>query len=74
VLSDVVMPRMGGVALFHALRERRLAVPVVLLTGHPLEREMEDLRARGLLEWLPKPPRLEELAEVLASALNAGAS
>jgi two-component system cell cycle sensor histidine kinase/response regulator CckA len=72
VLSDVVMPRMGGVALLHGLRERGWGVPVVMLTGHPLEKEMEDLRARGLLEWLPKPPRLEELAEVIASALNKG--
>jgi two-component system cell cycle sensor histidine kinase/response regulator CckA len=72
VLSDVVMPGMGGIALLHALRERGLGVPVVMLTGHPLEKEMEDLRAQGLLEWLPKPPRLEELAEVMASALKEG--
>jgi two-component system cell cycle sensor histidine kinase/response regulator CckA len=70
VLSDVVMPRMGGVALFHALRERGLGVPVVLLTGHPLEKEMEDLRLQGLADWLPKPPGLERLAEVVARALG----
>jgi two-component system cell cycle sensor histidine kinase/response regulator CckA len=70
VLSDVVMPGMSGVALLHALRERGLGVPVVMLTGHPLEKEMEDLRAQGLLEWLPKPPRLEDLAEVMAWALK----
>jgi two-component system cell cycle sensor histidine kinase/response regulator CckA len=70
LLSDVVMPGMGGVALLHASRERGLTVPVVMLTGHPLEREMEELRAQGMLEWLPKPPSLEELAEVIASALH----
>jgi two-component system cell cycle sensor histidine kinase/response regulator CckA len=70
VLSDVVMPRMGGVALLRRIRERGWRVPVVMLTGHPLEKEMEDLRAEGLMEWLPKPPRLEELAEVIASALK----
>ena len=70
VLSDVVMPGMGGVALLHALRQRGLTVKVVMLTGHPLEREMENLRAQGLVNWLPKPPRLEQLAEVVARILN----
>jgi two-component system cell cycle sensor histidine kinase/response regulator CckA len=70
VLSDVVMPGMGGVALLHGLRERGLDVPVVMLTGHPLEKEMENLRAQGLLEWLPKPPEFEQLAEVVARALS----
>ena len=70
MLSDVVMPGMGGVALLHALRQRGLAVPVVMLTGHPLEEEMESLRAQGMSDWLPKPPSLERLAEVVAQALK----
>jgi two-component system cell cycle sensor histidine kinase/response regulator CckA len=70
VLSDVVMPQMGGIALIHALRERGLTVPVVMLTGHAIHREMEELRAQGMIDWLPKPPRLEELARVIARALG----
>ena len=70
LLSDVVMPGMGGKALLHALREKAFAVPVVLLTGHPLEKEMEELRAQGMADWLPKPPELEKLAEVVARALE----
>jgi PAS domain S-box-containing protein len=70
VLSDVVMPGMDGVALLRGLRERGSAVPVVMLTGHPPEEKMKDLRAQGLLEWLPKPPELEQLAEMVARALS----
>jgi two-component system cell cycle sensor histidine kinase/response regulator CckA len=70
VLSDVVMPRMSGIALLHAMRERGLVVRVVMLTGHPLKKEMEQLRAHGMIDWLPKPPRLEQLAEVVARALG----
>ena len=70
VLSDVVMPGMGGIALFHALRQRNLAVKVVLTTGHPLVEDMERLRTQGLSDWLPKPPSLEQLAEVVARALE----
>jgi len=71
VLSDVVMPGMGGVALLHGLRQRGLAVKVVLTTGHPLEKEMESLRAQGMSDWLPKPLSLEQLAAVMARALKA---
>jgi two-component system cell cycle sensor histidine kinase/response regulator CckA len=72
LLSDVVMPEMGGVALLHALKEKGLAVRVVMLTGHPIRKQMEELRAQGMTDWLPKPPRLEQLAEVIARALGAG--
>ncbi len=70
MLNDVVMPEMGGIALFHALRQRGLMMKVVLMTGHPLEEEMERLRTQGLSDWLPKPPSLEQLAEVVARALK----
>jgi PAS domain S-box-containing protein len=69
VLSDVVMPEMGGIALFHTLREKGLDVPVVLLTGHPMEEELEALIERGLNGYLLKPPRAEELANLLAELL-----
>ncbi|MCK4471085.1 MAG: response regulator, partial [Anaerolineae bacterium] len=72
VLSDVVMPGMGGVTLFHALRQRSLAMKVVLMTGHPSEEEMESLRTQGLSDWLPKPSNLEQLAQVLTRVLEEG--
>jgi signal transduction histidine kinase/ActR/RegA family two-component response regulator len=70
VLSDVVMPRMGGAALLHALRERELQVKAVMVTGHPLEKELEDLRAQGMTDWLLKPVDMSQLAAVMARALS----
>jgi CheY-like chemotaxis protein len=70
VLSDVVMPKMGGIALLHALRERELTVGVVMLTGHPLGEKLENLREQGMIDWMTKPPKLEQLAQLLARALN----
>ena len=70
ILSDVVMPGMGGIALLHALKARGLPVRMVMLTGHPLGKEMESLRTQGMIDWLPKPPNIEQLAEVVARALN----
>jgi PAS domain S-box-containing protein len=72
VLSDVVMPEMGGIALFQALRERGLTIPVILMTGHPMQEELEDLRSEGLPAWMLKPPRLKQLAEIVALTLISG--
>jgi CheY-like chemotaxis protein len=69
VLSDAVMPKMGGVALLHAMRKQKLKIPLVLLTGHPLGKELENLEALGLAGWLPKPPTLANLSRLLAQVL-----
>jgi len=61
---------MGGTALLHAIRQRGLVVSVVMLTGHPLEDELEGLRAHGMVDWLPKPVSLEQLAETVAKTLG----
>jgi two-component system, cell cycle sensor histidine kinase and response regulator CckA len=65
VLSDAIMPEMGGIALFHALRDRNLAIPFVVITGHAMEKDIENLRALGLRGWLIKPPNLSQLAGTL---------
>jgi DNA-binding NtrC family response regulator len=73
VVSDLVMPEMGGQALFHALRERGLTLPVVMMSGHPMESEMASLQAQGLAGWLLKPPSIEQLAQLLARTLESDA-
>ncbi|MCP4543026.1 MAG: response regulator, partial [Chloroflexi bacterium] len=73
VLSDVVMPRMGGQALFHAMRQRGLTTPVFMLSGHLVGSELDSLQAQGLAGWMLKPPDMEQLARLLARALNSDA-
>jgi two-component system, cell cycle sensor histidine kinase and response regulator CckA len=69
VLSDVIMPRLGGIALFHALKEHGWQTPVILLTGHPLEEELDILTKNGLAAWLSKPPNIEHLAQTIHDVL-----
>ncbi len=73
VLSDVVMPELGGIALLHHIQEHGLALRMVLLTGHPIKKELENLRSQNgnslLVDWMLKPPSLEQLAQVVARAL-----
>ena len=72
ILSDMVMPGMGGEALFYALRGRAPALPMVIMTGHPMGREVAALQAQGLAGWVAKPPVVAELATTLAQALQRG--
>ncbi len=66
VLSDVVMPEMGGIALAHALRMQGFTRPIILMSGHPLDEETGTLQEAGVHTWLVKPCTLEELAQALA--------
>jgi two-component system, cell cycle sensor histidine kinase and response regulator CckA len=74
VVSDLVMPEMGGEALFQALRQRGLTVPVMILSGHPMVAELQAMQAQGLAGWLLKPIGTEELAAAVARALSGAKS
>jgi len=71
VLSDLVMPRMGGRALVQTLQEECPEVRVIILTGHPLDQEMSGIQLEGIKGWMQKPPNLEGLADLLTKALHA---
>ncbi len=80
ILSDVVMPKMGGKALFQALKQRDGAtssgagsdggLKMVLMTGHPLEDDLRALREQGLDGWIAKPPDLDELGRLIARVIG----
>ncbi len=79
VISDVVMPEMGGLALVHAMYQQGFHTGVILLTGHPLKEELERLHKQGdaaidalVRDWVLKPPTLEQLAQAITGALKAG--
>jgi signal transduction histidine kinase/ActR/RegA family two-component response regulator len=70
VLTDMVMPRMGGRRLISALRQIDPTVKVVVVTGHPLDSGPESLEMTGVTDWLQKPPKLDHLATVLETVLR----
>jgi PAS domain S-box-containing protein len=70
ILSDVVMPRLGGIGLAKALRLRGLHTPVILMTGHPMGEERVGLSTLGISAWLEKPPDSSALAQAIAAAVK----
>jgi PAS domain S-box-containing protein len=70
ILSDVVMPRMGGVELFQALNQQGNQIPVILMSGHSLEEaQVAALQSQGLAGWLAKPLDMDRLAQMVATAV-----
>ncbi|MEZ4591602.1 MAG: ATP-binding protein [Chloroflexota bacterium] len=71
VISDQIMPVMGGAALFRALQERSEAPPFIMLSGHTLNsRQPEDEPAAQFVS-LSKPIKLEALATAVSTLLSA---
>jgi len=70
ILSDIVMPLMGGMALVQALRERQWHKPVLLVTGHSLRDELSTLKPIFPVDWIFKPPTVDMLATKIARLLN----
>ncbi|HSG61194.1 MAG TPA: hybrid sensor histidine kinase/response regulator [Pseudomonadales bacterium] len=55
VLTDIAMPDMNGVRLFHAIRDRGWSMPVLALTGNALREEITSYEAEGFDAVLAKP-------------------
>ena len=69
VLTDMVMPEMGGVELLYLLKERNPDTKTVVMTGYPLEDEDRKLLSPGISGWLEKPVDLGRLMQVVSEAL-----
>lgn len=67
ILSDLVMPEMDGLALFHQARERGIGAPCLLLSAYPEAIEQAD--ERQLFAMLQKPCSAEELFEACEQAV-----
>jgi DNA-binding NtrC family response regulator len=70
VLSDLVMPEMGGVALHAALKDRHPDVKMVVMTGYPLAEGGKDLLEQGIVAWLQKPLDGETLGKAMRKILE----
>jgi two-component system nitrogen regulation response regulator NtrX len=72
VILDIKMPGMDGLGLMENLRQRRLEVPVVILTGHGDEFTARDCLEAGAAAYLTKPPDRAELLLAVRSSVAQG--
>jgi signal transduction histidine kinase/CheY-like chemotaxis protein len=70
VLSDIVMPEMGGMELYQEVQEIAPELPLVLITGYPLGKGTRELLDENRMVWLQKPLDVEELAREMRKMLR----
>ncbi len=71
LLTDMRMPRMGGMELIEAVRERNLPVPIVVLSGYH-DYSVDELQDRGADAVLDKPATPTMLRETLERVASGG--
>jgi two-component system, cell cycle sensor histidine kinase and response regulator CckA len=74
VVSDVVMPVMGGMALYQALCQQWPQVKMLFVTGHPVREQEKDILERGNVHWLQKPFSVQIFSQVVHDLLNHSSS
>ncbi len=70
VLTDLVMPGLGGGELAKLLRHQQPDIKILIMTGHPLNENESLLGELEKIEWLQKPFEIEDLADRLRAVLD----
>jgi response regulator RpfG family c-di-GMP phosphodiesterase len=70
VLTDMKMPRMGGITLVEQLRKHAPSTVAVIMTGFGTVETAIDAMKRGAYDYVLKPFKLEEVLQVVERAVE----
>jgi two-component system cell cycle sensor histidine kinase/response regulator CckA len=70
ILTDLVMPEMGGERLLQLLKTENPSLKAVILTGYPLTADPVELQDIEALTWCQKPVTMETLSQIVADTLR----
>lgn len=70
VITDLVMPLMGGEELYLEIKKRWPRIKVLFITGHPLSEGSNTLLASGDVPWLQKPFSIVKIQQTLHELLE----
>lgn len=73
VLTDMRMPRMGGLDLLDAIRERKIQTQVVVMTAYSTTDTALDAMRKGAYDYIVKPFKLDEVKVILNKCLEKSA-
>jgi CheY-like chemotaxis protein len=72
IITDVVMPRMGGKSLLQELRRISPALKTLAITGYVGQQDIAALRQDGFTGIVHKPFDMDTLASMVRQVLDAG--
>jgi len=68
IITDINMPKMGGIELFRKVKEKFPDMPIILMTGYGIEKVKQDVeKADG---FLAKPFELDDLNQLVEKILS----
>ena len=70
VILDMIMPKMGGIDTFRALRKINPEAKIIIASGFAKDRSILDLKDEGLVDFIGKPYHRRDLEQILASSLQ----
>jgi DNA-binding NtrC family response regulator len=70
VLTDLRMPKVGGMRLIHEIRDRQIPVTVIVTTGHGSIKDAVEAMHLGVYDFLAKPADPQHLCLLVRRALK----
>jgi DNA-binding NtrC family response regulator len=70
IISDIRMPRIGGVEAIDFFRKEFPSTPVIVLTGFPDLQLAVDLMKKGVVDYIVKPVPKEQLLASVKKAIE----
>ena len=70
ILSDLIMPEMTGIGLLKALRNKKIDIPLVIISAYDKKQYIEEAYSHGALHYLVKPINPDELFDVVDNTLS----
>ena len=70
VITDLKMPRMGGMKMIEQIQAKNLPVTIIVTTGHGSIKDAVEAMRHGAYDFLTKPADPEQLCLLVQRALN----
>ncbi|MDP1823145.1 MAG: sigma-54 dependent transcriptional regulator [Archangium sp.] len=68
IITDLVMPKLGGMDILHKVRASRSVVPVIIITAHGTVDSAVEAIKLGAFDYITKPFEHAEIRSVVAKA------
>jgi two-component system response regulator PilR (NtrC family) len=70
VISDIQMPKMNGIELLRQIRQREIAVTVIMITAFSSTEQAVEAMKMGAFDYITKPFKNDEIRLVIKNALE----
>jgi DNA-binding NtrC family response regulator len=70
VVTDLIMPRMGGRGLYHAIKDQGHGVRFLFASGYDTETSTGERDLREVLPFIEKPWTIQEFTEKVRGVLD----